>query len=49
MKMIAETLPSIKIERRLYEHNQLRQDLNYEKTKKSCKYFCIIMPNTLKL
>lgn len=38
MKMIAETLPSIKIERRLYEHNQLRQDLNYEKTKKSYQW-----------
>ncbi|CAG9853609.1 unnamed protein product [Phyllotreta striolata] len=36
--MTADNLPSIKIERPLYEHNQLREDLMYEKTKKSRKW-----------
>lgn len=30
-------VPQIKIERPLYEHDQLRKDLEYEKPKKSCK------------
>lgn len=43
--MEGPVVPQIRIERPLYEHDQLRNDLNYVKPKTSCKYLIDVKLN----